>query len=194
MSSTPRLRVVGLVAGLAVLALAAGFFLLSRGQSSSTAASTHTVLPLSKRSQPRVKKHAAKPVARKPAATKPVAAKPAAVKPVAAKPATDENGLPSVLAAALASHRVVVLSLYAPGVELDDMALLEARAGAAAAGAGFVALDVLNERQSKPLTKKLGVLEDPSVLIFRRPDEVVMSFSGFADKQTVAQAARNAGL
>jgi hypothetical protein len=194
MSSTPRLRVVGLVAGLAVLALAAGFFLLSRGQSSSTAASTHTVLPLSKRSQPRVKKHAAKPVARKPAATKPVAAKPAAVKPVAAKPATDENGLPSVLAAALASHRVVVLSLYAPGVELDDMALLEARAGAAAAGAGFVALDVLNERQSKPLTKKLGVLEDPSVLIFRRPDEVVISFSGFADKQTVAQAARNAGL
>jgi hypothetical protein len=194
MSSTPRLRVVGLVAGLAVLALAAGFFLLSRGQSSSTAASTHTVLPLSKRSQPRVKKHAAKPVARKPAATKPVAAKPAATKPVAAKPATDENGLPSVLAAALASHRVVVLSLYAPGVELDDMALLEARAGAAAAGAGFVALDVLNERQSKPLTKKLGVLEDPSVLIFRRPDEVVMSFSGFADKQTVAQAARNAGL
>ena len=194
MSSTPRLRVVGLVAGLAVLALAAGFFLLSRGQSSSTAASTHTVLPLSKRSQPRVKKHAAKPVARKPAATKPVAAKPAAVKPVAAEPATDENGLPSVLAAALASHRVVVLSLYAPGVELDDMALLEARAGAAAAGAGFVALDVLNERQSKPLTKKLGVLEDPSVLIFRRPDEVVISFSGFADKQTVAQAARNAGL
>jgi hypothetical protein len=182
------------VAGLAVLALAAGFFLLSRGQSSSTAASTHTVLPLSKRSQPRVKKHAAKPVARKPAATKPVAAKPAAVKPVAAEPATDENGLPSVLAAALASHRVVVLSLYAPGVELDDMALLEARAGAAAAGAGFVALDVLNERQSKPLTKKLGVLEDPSVLIFRRPDEVVISFSGFADKQTVAQAARNAGL
>jgi hypothetical protein len=194
MSSTPRLRVVGLVAGLAVLALAAGFFLLSRGQSSSTAASTHTVLPLSKRSQPRVKKHAAKPVVRKPAVTKPVAAKPAAVKPVAAKPATDENGLPSVLAAALASHRVVVLSLYAPGVELDDTALLEARAGAAAAGAGFVALDVLNERQSKPLTKKLGVLEDPSVLIFRRPDEVVISFSGFADKQTVAQAARNAGL
>jgi hypothetical protein len=194
MSSTPRLRVVGLVAGLAVLALAAGFFLLSRGQSSSTAASTHTVLPLSKRSQPRVKKHAAKPVVRKPAVTKPVAAKPAAIKPVAAKPATDENGLPSVLAAALASHRVVVLSLYAPGVELDDMALLEARAGAAAAGAGFVALDVLNERQSKPLTKKLGVLEDPSVLIFRRPDEVVISFSGFADKQTVAQAARNAGL
>ena len=184
MSSTPRLRVVGLVAGLAVLALAAGFFLLSRGQSSSNAASTHTILPLSKRSQPKVKKHAAKPVVRKRAAAK----------PVAAKPATDENGLPSVLAAALASHRVVVLSLYAPGVELDDMALLEARAGAAAAGAGFVALDVLNERQSKPLTKKLGVLEDPSVLIFRRPSEVVVSFSGFADKQTVAQAARNAGL
>jgi hypothetical protein len=74
------------------------------------------------------------------------------------------------------------------------MALREAQAGAAASGAGFVALNVLNESQAKPLTKKLGVLEDPAVLVFRRPSEVVVRFSGFADKQTVAQAARNAGL
>jgi hypothetical protein len=179
MSSTPRLRVVGLVAGLAVLALAAGFFLLSRGQGSSTAATNHTIVPLSKRSTPRIKKQAAKPKARKPAV---------------AKPAATVDGLPSALAAALANHRVVVVALYAPRLELDDMALREAQAGAAASGAGFVALDVLNESQSKPLTKKLGVLEDPAVLVFRRPSEVVVRFSGFADKQTVAQAARNAGL
>jgi hypothetical protein len=181
MSSTPRLRVVGLVAGLAVLALAAGFFLLSRGQGSSTAATNHTIVPLSKRSTPtpKIKKQAAKPKARKPAV---------------AKPAATVDGLPSALAAALANHRVVVVALYAPRLELDDMALREAQAGAAASGAGFVALDVLNESQSKPLTKKLGVLEDPAVLVFRRPSEVVVRFSGFADKQTVAQAARNAGL
>lgn len=189
MSSKPRLRVVGLAAGLAVLALAAGFFLLSGGQDSSTAATAQTIVPLSKRSHPKVGKHAAKPVAHKPASKKPVRKKPAVKKPV-----VSEDGLPGALAAALASHRVVVVSLYAPNVELDDMALREARAGAAASGAGFVALDVLNESQSKPLTKKLGVLEDPAVLVFRRPSEVVIRFSGFADKQTVAQAARNAGL
>jgi thiol:disulfide interchange protein len=189
MSSTPRLRVVGLAAGLAVLALAAGFFLLSRGQDSSTAATTHAIVPLSKRSTPKVTKHAAKPAARKP-----VARKPAARKRAVAKPAANADGLPSALAAALANHRVVVVALYAPKVELDDMALREAQAGAAASGAGFVALDVLNESQSKPLTKKLGVLEDPAVLVFRRPSEVVVHLSGFADKQTVAQAARNAGL
>jgi hypothetical protein len=31
-------------------------------------------------------------------------------------------------------------------------------------------------------------------LIYRRPSELVIRFSGFADKQTVFQAARNAGL
>jgi len=38
------------------------------------------------------------------------------------------------------------------------------------------------------------VLEDPAVLIFRRPSELVIQFAGFADQQTVFQAARNAGL
>ena len=41
MSSTPRFRVIGVAAGLAVFALVAGFFLLSQGQSSSTGATTH---------------------------------------------------------------------------------------------------------------------------------------------------------
>src|SRR6266511_756488 len=126
MSSTPRLRVVGLAAGLAVFALAAGFFLLSPGQDSSSAATNHTIVPLSKRSTPKMRKHAAKPVARRPAAHK----------PAAAKPAPTVDGLPAALAAALASHRVVVVSLYAPDVELDDLALREGHAGAAASGAG----------------------------------------------------------
>jgi len=38
------------------------------------------------------------------------------------------------------------------------------------------------------------VLEDPAVLVFRRPDQLVVRLSGFADMETVAQAARNAGL
>ncbi len=181
MSSTPRLRVMGLAAGLAVLALAAGFFLLSRGQASSSAAVTpNTVIPLSQRTNGKAGKKAVK--------------KPAARKPAAPKPAAAKNGLPIALAAALSQHRVVVVSLYVPNVELDGMAMLEARAGAASAGVGFVALDVSKEREARPLTKLLGVLEDPAVLIFRRPSELVIQFSGFSDQQTVFQAARNAGL
>ena len=190
MSSTPRIRVVGLVVGLAVLALAAGFFLLSRGQAASSAAPSHTVVPLSKRTTGTGKKHALK----KTAARKPAAHKPVAHKPVAHKPAESVNGMPAALAAALTQHKVVVVSLYAPKVELDAMAMREARAGAAAAGVGFVAVDVLNEGQSRALTKMLGILDDPSVLVFRRPSELVVRFSGFADMQTVQQAARNAGL
>jgi hypothetical protein len=189
MSSTPRIRVVGLAGGLAVLALAAGFFLLSQGQSSSSAAtSPHTVIPLSKRTHSTVKKHAVKPAVRKPAVPKPAVHKPVVHKPTAA------NGLPFALADALAQNEVVVVSLYAPKVELDDMATREAQAGAAAAGVGFLALNVLNESQAQPLTKLLGVLEDPAVLIYKRPSELVIRFSGFADKQTILQAARNAGL
>ncbi len=72
------------------------------------------------------------------------------------------------------------------------MSVAEARAGASAAGVGFVALNVNQESQSRPLTKLLGVLEDPGVLVFRRPGDVFLRLSGYADQQTVAQAARNA--
>ena len=185
-SEGPRVKVIGLVVGLAVLALGAGFLLMGRSQPSSEAAE-HTVIPLSQRPGAKAKKRKAKQnrPSRKPA-------KKPAPKPVA--PAATDDGLPSALSAALARNRVVVVSLYVPDVELDDMAMQEARAGAMAAGAGFVALNVLNEGQSRPLTKELGILEDPAVLVFRRPGELVVRFSGFADKQTVLQAARNAGL
>jgi hypothetical protein len=189
----PRIKVIGLVVGLAVLALGAGFLLMSRGQPSSDAAQ-NTVIPLSQRPGAKAAKPKAKPnrPARKPKAKPKPAPKPKP-KPEP-EPAATEDGLPGALSAALARNRVVVVSLYAPDVELDDMAMQEAKAGAAEAGAGFVALNVLNESQSRPLTKELGVLEDPSVLVFRRPGELVVRFAGFADKQTVLQAARNAGL
>ena len=115
----------------------------------------------------------------------PAVRKPAVRKPAVTKPAVAKNGLPAALAAALLRNKVVVVSLFAPNVELDDMAMREARAGASEAGVGFLAVNVLNERQSRPLTKQLGVLEDPAVLIFRSPSELVLRFSGFADKQTV---------
>jgi hypothetical protein len=191
MSEAPRFKVIGLVVGIAVVALAAGFFLLSGGQSTSSAASTHTVIPLSQR------KHAKKARAKhvKPA-VKPVATPKPKPKAKPAKPPApaQPDGLPAALTAALVRNRIVVVSLYAPRVELDDMALQEAKAGAAEAGAGFVAVNVMSEVESRQLTKQLGVLEDPAVLVFKRPGDLVTRFSGFADEQTIFQAARNAGL
>jgi hypothetical protein len=191
MSSKPRFKVVALAAGLCLLALGAGLFLMSGGQESSQAASGQPVLegPAKLKAQAAAKRKATKPVGRRAVA----APKP---KPKA-KPKVDptlEKGLPSSVKSAFAGREVVVVALYAPDVPLDQMAVGEARTGAGAAGAGFVALNVFNETQARPLTKLLGVLEDPTVLVFKRPGNLFLRLSGFADQQTVAQAARNAGL
>ena len=110
----------------------------------------------------------------------------------AAAPAVDANGLPRVLSTALAGNRVVVVGLHDPDSALDQMALAEARAGARAAGAGFVAINVFAEAQSRPLLALLGALENPGILVYRKPDVLFARMSGFADSETVAQAAANA--
>jgi hypothetical protein len=143
----------------------------------------------------------AKPAPVKPAPAKakaPVAkAKPAPVplaKPKPAEPtapAVDANGLPKVLSTALAGNRVVVVGLHDPDSALDQMALAEAREGARAAGAGFVAINVFAEAKSRPLLEILGALET-GILVYRRPDVLFARISGFADSETVAQAAANA--
>ena len=137
-----------------------------------------------------VKKPVVKPAA-KPVPLVPVA-KPA---PLAASNASkpDEKGLPKVLKTALAAHRVVVVSLYDPASAVDEMAMAEAREGARAAGVGFVALNVFAEAQSRPLVELLGTLESPSILVYQRPDVLFARIGGFADHETVAQAAANAG-
>jgi hypothetical protein len=127
--------------------------------------------------------------------------KPAAAAPEpAAKPATAPKhlsaalsaGLPVPLAQALAANPTVVVALYNPQSEVDGIAFAEARAGAALAGAGFIGLNVLSQAQVGKLTEQLGVLPDPAVLVFTRPAHLGGRIDGFADKETVAQAAQNA--
>ena len=117
--------------------------------------------------------------------------KPAA-KPDAAPAVQLAPGLPGNLARALRRERVVVAAVWAPGAG-DAQALNEARAGAQATGAGFVALNVLFEGHAKALERLVGPISDPSVLVFKRPGKVINRFDGFADTATVAQAALNAG-
>jgi hypothetical protein len=101
-------------------------------------------------------------------------------------------GLPAPLANALGKHPVVVVSLFNPYSEVDGIAFAEARAGAQLAGVGFVPLNVLSQSQVGKLTESLGLLPDPGVLVYARPGTLVAKISGFADKETVAQAAQNA--
>lgn len=159
--------------------------------------------PATKPAKPKVKAPVgakAKPVAKAKAAakpkTKPVVASstPPVVKPVEPPKGdpVDANGLPLVLARTLAKHPVTVVALYDPAAAIDEMALAEARAGAAEVKAGFLALSIRNEQQVRPLAQLLGVLETPTVLVYERPNRLFVRLDGFSDRQTVAQAADNA--
>jgi hypothetical protein len=151
------------------------------------------VAPVKTKAKPAAKAPVKKPVVK--SAAKPVPVAPPVAPPRPAKPAAaprNESDLPRVLSTALAGHRVVVVGLYDPDSPVDEMALAEARAGAQAAGAGFVALNVFAEAQSRPLLELLGTLESPGVLVYRRPEVLFARIGGFADSETVAQAAANA--
>jgi hypothetical protein len=189
---SPRLRILGAVA-VALLALAGGYLLLGGSTGSSTAA-VKTIKPLHP-----VEKHVAAAKKRPaPAAKKVVAAVKA--KPKRKPAAAVSDGMPGTLALALRSHRVVVVSLYTPGASVDAMATEEAKHGAALAGAGFVSFNVADDKVVAPLSSLLTaaptpadrVLDGPAVLVFERPSSLFVRFNGFADRDTVAQAAANA--
>ena len=69
-----------------------------------------------------------------------------------------------------------------------------ARRGAARSRshAGFLLVNVLSERQVLPFARTYGVLQAPTVLFFARPGKLVQKLTGYADSETVAQAALNA--
>ena len=199
---SPQIRLVALVGALAAAGLAVFMFTMGRPASSVGAGSAPTIKPLyngrkvpvhAKTTKPTPVTHKpALPVTPKPAPTKP--AKPhAPAKPTSAPkaPIVTANGLPLVLVTALEHHSVVVVALYDPQSRVDGISLGEALAGAAAAHVGFVPLNVLDPSQAGPLMKLLGVLPDPAVLVYRRPGDLVVRFDGFADRDTVAQAATN---
>lgn len=106
------------------------------------------------------------------------------------------DGLPLAISRALAMHAVVVAVLYDPQARTDAISTAEAKAGAALAHAGFVQVNVLNRSEVQAIAEQLRVIHAPTVLVFRRPmpgePALYVQLSGFADKETVAQAAQNA--
>lgn len=110
-----------------------------------------------------------------------------------AKPAKiDTHGLPLAVARALQKHRIVVVSLYSPSAAVDALASAESQAGAAAAGAGFVKLDVFHQQQGVSILRKFGVLDTPAVFVVKRPSEIYAEFKGFVDRNVVEQAIADA--
>jgi hypothetical protein len=170
--STRQLRLVALL-GLVVVCAGGYWLLVGRNSSSpSTASST--------------------PLATTPASTTttPAPTKPHANPSAPARIAT--HGLPPVVARALHKHAVVVVSLDSPSAGLDKLASAEAQAGASASKVGFVKLNVLRQRQGVPILRKLGVVDTPAVLVFKRPNLVYAEFKGFVDRTVVEQAVADA--
>jgi hypothetical protein len=119
------------------------------------------------------------------------AAKVALPKP-AVNPVIRPSGFPAVVDKELREHAVVVVSLVTPGARFDQLAAAEAEAGAKLGGAGFVALNVANEAVARSVLAKLRPDQDPSVIVVKRSGEVAAALGGFADRETVAQAAAGA--
>jgi hypothetical protein len=177
---------------LAAVALALGFVTLAMNQTASKAATTHTIIPL------HLRHHVAGAQTTSSATkTTPTAAK-KKPKPVArVNPnftAALKAGLPRSVARALAAHPVAVVQLTSQGDQIAELALGEARAGSALAGATLVPIDVDgNGGDVEVLTRLLGKLPiAPATLIYIRPATLYVTLPGFNDRTIIQQAAENA--
>ena len=208
---SPAIKVFALLGMLVALLMGGAFFVMGGSQETVNASAPLPTLAPKKKVKvvdapaaakktaaapnARVKKAAAAPSAGSVAKPKPkTAAAPKPKAPRKAQPLLAKNGLPVAIMGALASYDVVVVSLYGGGWKIDPMARDEAAAGARAAGAGFVALDVTTAgRAAEALMLKYEtVFHAPAVLVFRRGGELALQLDGFRDRDTVAQAATNA--
>lgn len=103
-------------------------------------------------------------------------------------PADPERGL----SGALDENKVVVVLFYTPGSNYDTIQAREARAGAGAGGAGFLAVDVSRDRQVASLAAAFEIRDAPALLVVKQGFRVAVHISGYADRETIAQAAANA--
>ena len=192
---SPQVRIFALIAVL--VAVGGGLFVFTSGRGS--AAEPELAAPPA---TPAVAKPAKAPAVHKTATANPKAKAskaPASKTQAPAKPAPKKvvpkippTGFPLAVDRALARHKVVVVSLVVPGSHVDELAAGEAKAGAKLGGAGYLELNVLNERVAHAVLAKLGAVKEPSLLVLKRSGEVVLALEGFVDRETVAQAAANA--
>jgi hypothetical protein len=104
-------------------------------------------------------------------------------------------GLPGKVANKLRHSKVVVVSLYQGNAGLDRSAVSAAGAGAKSVGAGFLPVNVLDEKSARAVQSFVGTTSTPAVVVVKRPGRIVATLEGAAsgDQELVAQAAHNAG-
>lgn len=101
--------------------------------------------------------------------------------------------LPAPLRSALERNPVVVAGFYNPHSPVDQLTIQEARAGAAASGAGFVSVNLLDDSVAGPLTALLSsgeLLPNPGFIVYKRPGTLVYRSDGYLSRTNVAQAVK----
>jgi len=192
---TPQLRLIAVLGVAALAVLMSALFLLMRTQLAAEDEATPAVIvhrpgPTPSAAKPHAAAgHASTAKSAKPSAA---AAKKPVVPPTVAMRLATQHRLPITIARALTEHRVVVAALVVPDAALDATELAEAKAAAEQAGVGFVTVNVLRERAGRSLAERLGVVETPAVIVYRRPAKAFIKLEGFADRDMVAQAVANA--
>jgi len=171
-----RLRVLLPVAVLGLLGVGYGAFAYGQGPDVPESIPVPTTTEAAPTPKPKAK-HKATP-------------KPKAKPKPAAKPA--QNPTLSALQRELDENGVVVVVFYNPEDDRDSLAVLEARAGADAADAGFVAVNVMKETAVQRLAATFEVLRAPAVVVVVPPRRVKARFLEFVDRATVEQAVENA--
>lgn len=111
--------------------------------------------------------------------------------PAHSKLRLDPN-LPIPVRDGLRRSREVVAFVYSPAAASDRALLADVRAGAHAAHARFVALNVQIEPIAAAVFGWTASPADPAVLVVRRPGKVVFTLQGPTDRDAVAQAAADA--
>jgi hypothetical protein len=186
-----RFRIYAAVGLAGVLVLFGGYLVLGRGASSSAAPAVHTIKPLHPHAKAKAKVALAPPK---------VAGKAKATAAAAKRHPAVAGGVPTPLADALKNQSVVVVALVSPDSAVDRLTLAEAKAGASYAHVGFVSISVLHNAQVQALSTLVGasadpqnrLLDAPAVLVFQKPRTLYVRLNGYADADTIEQAAVNA--
>jgi hypothetical protein len=200
---SPQIRIVAIVGVIAALGLGASMFMLG-GHGSKTNTQSVTTTAVRRHATPaKPTTTPAKHVTKPHGSTKPRTATKHVAKTAhrhATRPAKFHGNpvyaqLPQALQWELAHHKVVIVSLYNPASDTDAISVAEAHAGAVEAGAGFLLVNVLDNKVAGILTGLRAdgsLLPDPGVLVYRAPGDVAIELDGFNDRDAVAQAAKNA--
>jgi hypothetical protein len=160
-------KIVAIVA-LLVAAGAMGLFLLNEERSSSKSPPVQT----------------APAQVRAPARTHPATARHAA--PAAPKLV---SGIPAPLAGVLRHSKLVVAVVFAKGDPVAADVLAQARAGARAAHAPLVVLNVAKDGVARQTAGWMNSnIVEPAVLVVERPGTISVELDGYTDQTAVAQA------